>query len=60
MRLTVDLDEQTAAVFQELAAKENRAPAQVIHVQPAALAVMPDYPLRAAAAPCAASASSLR
>ena len=31
MPLTVELDEQTAAVVQELAAKENRAPAQVIH-----------------------------
>ncbi|HVC98091.1 MAG TPA: hypothetical protein VND64_30755 [Pirellulales bacterium] len=31
MSFSIDLDEQTAAVVQELAAKENLAPAQVIH-----------------------------
>ncbi len=31
MSFTVQLDEQTAAVVQELAAKENRPPEQVIH-----------------------------
>jgi hypothetical protein len=45
MSFSIELDEQTAAVVQELATKENRAPAQVIHDALAAYAGKRKRPL---------------
>jgi predicted transcriptional regulator len=41
MSFTIELDEQTAAVVQELAAKEKRAAAEVIHDALLAYALQP-------------------